>query len=241
MLRLLFVLLAALGTTTRASGEDYRLLQIDGRPVKWGAPAYGAGAVVTYAYVSEAMRFDDARNCRSMQPIDPVVDAASVDRATVEDEAAQAFALWERAADIRFELVGDPAAADILIGTDGDAPRSARADVLARSDEGPVGVIRRGLICLSAQQAWKVGHGGDPDAQDLRRTLAHEIGHALGLDHPGPRGAMMAFTYDEEIAALQAGDIAGAAALYGPARSADGDAVAALGGSSSGAASPGFH
>ncbi len=231
----------AFATATAASGEDYRLLELDGRPVKWGAPALGAGAVVTYAYVAETLRFDDARNCRALGPLEPIAAAAGVVRSTIEGEAAAAFALWERAADISFRRVDDPAMADILIGADAGARRSARADVLPRSDAGPVGVIRRGLVCLSPDQAWKLGLGGDPDAQDFRRTFAHEIGHALGLDHPGPRGAMMSFSYDEDVFELQAGDIAGAVALYGPAASAEGAATAALEKALTGGASQGFH
>ena len=113
--------------------------------------------------------------------------------------------------------IDDPASADIVVGSDPVSKQSARADVLPGAEVGPVGVIRRGLICLSATQAWKIGYGTDSQVQDLRYTLAHEIGHALGLDHPGPHGAVMAFEYSEEFNALQPGDVAGAAKLYGPA------------------------
>jgi predicted Zn-dependent protease len=44
----------------------------------------------------------------------------------------------------------------------------------------------------------------------------HEIGHALGLDHPEQRSQLMHFKYDESRTGLQAGDIAGAVKLYGP-------------------------
>jgi hypothetical protein len=44
----------------------------------------------------------------------------------------------------------------------------------------------------------------------------HEIGHAIGLDHPGIPEALMDFRYREAFSSLQAGDRAGAKALYGP-------------------------
>ena len=47
------------------------------------------------------------------------------------------------------------------------------------------------------------------DSYDLRFTIAHEIGHAIGLDHPGATGQMMAFKYDEHFRQLQSGDIDG--------------------------------
>ncbi|MGE0410131.1 MAG: matrixin family metalloprotease [Amphiplicatus sp.] len=203
---------------TAGAESDYRLLRLDDRPVKWGGPEFGVGAEITYAFLTTETSFDNARNCRRMTPAPPVVAASGIDEATLAVETAAAFALWEAAANVAFRKIDDPAAANILIGAD-DAPRgSAHADVLAGPEDGPVGVISRGLVCLSTKQAWKIGFGADPKAQDLRYTLAHEIGHALGLDHPGPHGALMSFTYREDFSGLQPGDVAGAEVLYGPAR-----------------------
>lgn len=50
---------------------------------------------------------------------------------------------------------------------------------------------------------------------DLRYALAHEIGHTIGLDHPGPSGQLMSFRYEERFHGLQPGNVAGLAALYG--------------------------
>src|SRR5690606_1561780 len=57
---------------------------------------------------------------------------------------------------------------------------------------------------------------GNLDVYDLRYTIAHEIGHAIGLDHPGPAGQLMSYRYDEKQTGPQPGDINGAAMLYGP-------------------------
>ena len=48
--------------------------------------------------------------------------------------------------------------------------------------------------------------------------LAHEIGHVIGLDHPGPTGALMGYRDQGDVDRLMAGDIAGSVALYGPAK-----------------------
>ena len=56
---------------------------------------------------------------------------------------------------------------------------------------------------------------GDIDVYDMRYTLVHEIGHAIGLDHPGPSGQVMSFRYTENFSGLQPGDFHGVRLLYG--------------------------
>jgi hypothetical protein len=63
-----------------------------------------------------------------------------------------------------------------------------------------------------------VGFDGNTRVYDLRYTFVHEIGHAIGLDHPGPSGQVMSFRYDEQHRDLQAGDLNGVTMLYGNAR-----------------------
>lgn len=207
------------------AGQPFVLLKLDGAFVKWGEPVLGTGAVVRYALATQRTEFPGARNCPGLVPLAPALQRHGIAPAQLRAELAAAFAMWERAADIRFEPVADPARADILIGGQ-LAPRGrAFANVAFRdADRGGTRRIEQALICLNQTQPWKIGFGGDPSAYDLRYTIAHEIGHAIGLNHPGPSGQLMSFKYAESFRGLQAGDFDGAVALYG---SRDGTVTAA--------------
>src|SRR5262249_26938880 len=91
----------------------------------------------------------------------------------------------------------------------------AFANVDYRPGPGKIGDIERSLICLNPSRSWKIGFGGSAAAYDLRYTIAHEIGHAIGLDHPDPDGQLMSFKYQEDFRTLQTGDVQGAVRLYG--------------------------
>ena len=67
-------------------------------------------------------------------------------------------------------------------------------------------------------EAWDV-YGGPLRSQfDFRRVAKHEMGHVLGLDHEDSVKALMQ-SLVSDLFTLQADDIAGAAALYGPVSS----------------------
>lgn len=208
----------AVGIATEANGADhsFRLLKLDGHHVKWGDRALGAGATVRYAFVDAPRHFDGARNCHVLVPLDGLAARHGIALSTFEDEAAAAFRVWEAAANITFYPVDDPDAADILIGAQGRPAGRAYANVEYRpgSHDG-VKAIDQALICLNPEQGWKVGFDGDIEVYDIRYTLVHEIGHAIGLDHPGPSGQVMSFRYSEQYRDLQPGDFRGVQLLYG--------------------------
>lgn len=211
----------ALAASAAGAVEDYRLLRLDGHLVKWGRPALGAGATVTYAFVAGPMHFADARNCRDLVPLDSLLAASGISAVDFRRETRAALTSWEAVSGIGFRWSADPSAADILIGAQARPRRWAFADVsYSPSGAGEVRRIERSLICLNPEKPWKIGLGGDPDIYGLRYVLTHEAGHAIGLDHAGSHGQLMSFRYQAELGGLQAGDASGAAALYSSRSSA---------------------
>jgi len=154
-----------------------------------------------------------------MTTLDGLVAASDVDAAAVRTEIGAAFAMWEAAADIAFKEAPEGARADILIGAQVEPEGWAFADVFYEvASSEPIKPISRALVCLNPLKRWKVGFDGDLKTYDLRYTLAHEIGHAIGLDHPNGMGQIMGYRYEERFRALQPGDVRGAILLYGEPR-----------------------
>jgi len=213
LMALLFILMSASAPAGAQPAPDYRLLEFDRSAVKWGPPAFGEGAVIRYAVIEDAHETPEARNCRSMASLGPLLAQARLDRAEFDAALADAFDAWSAAAQLEFRQT-DVASADILIGADG-APRGAAfADVQPTPGFEPIRGIDRALICLDPRHGWQVS-AESARPRDLRYALMHEIGHAIGLNHPGPKGQLMSFDYDDQPAGLRDGDIEGARRLYG--------------------------
>ena len=193
----------------------FRLLDFGGLYVRWG----GSGpdpVVVTYDFVNAGVAFNDARNCGRMIPVDDMLARSGVSKPTFLEEVRSAFDMWERVANIRFEAAAEGTKPGILIGAQADPTGHAYADVkYVKNGIGTTRQIDRSLICLNPVKRWKVGFDGNLVVYDLRYTIAHEIGHAIGLDHPEPHGQLMSMLYQEGFRSLQAGDVSGAVRLYG--------------------------
>jgi hypothetical protein len=228
ILRARFTALAALvgclalaaGTAAAEEPELFKILKLEGHKVRWQAPA-GHLPVVTYAVAAEPLAFPGAHNCGKLAPLDRLLATSELSRDDVMRELTAAFAMWEAAADIRFVPASGDRPADIVIGAQGEPQGWAFADVFydVASPE-PIKPISRALVCLNPVKRWKIGFDGDLKVYDLRYTLAHEIGHAIGLDHPSSGGQIMGYRYQEAFRTLQAGDIGGAVLLYGEPRQA---------------------
>lgn len=216
--RLAIVAAALLAPSLGIAGETFRLLRLDGFAVKWGMPELGLPAQVSYAFVAAPISFPEAHNCKSMRPFAELARTAKPSVKALEQEVQAAFAAWQQAAAIEFRRSQDPQEADILIGVLAAPTGIAFSNVSYRQPTAPdvaVAQLRQALICFSPSKSWSVGFDGDLDTIDLRYAAMHEIGHAIGLNHPGPEGDVMSFKYLERFDQLQPGDRAGAAALYG--------------------------
>lgn len=232
-------LLLAVTMSVPCVAGDQRLLVLEGSWVKWGAPQWGVGATVTYGFATTEVKSPSARNCASLVPLDGLERQASLPDGRLRAEAAAAFAAWTKAANLTFVEARSADQADILIGAQGmpagraftnielnsgplaSAPAVERGLAAVQESPSPpaaahsIRLIRQALICLNPTAAWKIGFDGNLDSYDLRYTLMHEIGHAIGLDHPGAAGALMGFRYDEKLDGPTASDGGAAQKLYG--------------------------
>ena len=212
---LLLASLAGIGGVHAQTYLGFRLLDFGGLYVRWG----GSGpdpVVVTYAFVEKDVAFDDARNCARMVPVDGMLPLSGVTKPMFLEEVRSAFDMWERVANIRFEPAQEGTKPGVLIGAQADPVGHAYADVkYVKGGTGTLRQIDRSLICLNPVKRWKIGFDGNLAVYDLRYTIAHEIGHAIGLDHPEPHGQLMSMRYQESFRSLQAGDVSGAVKIYG--------------------------
>src|SRR5262245_36687259 len=99
--------LAVAGSVLPCAAEEFRLLVLDGTWVKWGAPVLGTPATVTYAFVSDDVKTEGARNCRTLSPISELAERG-ISEADLRAEAHAAFKVWEEAAALRFQETDDP-------------------------------------------------------------------------------------------------------------------------------------
>jgi hypothetical protein len=151
-----------------------------------------------------------------MLPPAAALDRSNVNHSSFRHEVRAAFDMWEGAANIAFREIENVDEAGILIGAEAE-PRGRAFTNVTPDESASTGVsgIYQSLICLNPETRWKIGFDGNLDVYDLRYTIAHEIGHAIGLDHPSAEGQLMSYRYLERERGLRPGDAAGAAALYG--------------------------
>jgi len=211
------------GAATANADSDFRFLRIEGHMVKWGPPILGTGATITYAVVTGPSAIAGSVNCLRTAGIGGVLKRSHVTRKLFDRELAGAIEMWQSSADLHFVASKSLREADIVFAAEADSAGIAFADVaLDRSTAGGVTRLKRGIVCLNPAVQWSAAPDGRYDSTTtdrasyrLRYTLAHEIGHILGLDHPGPDGELMSFEYGQKRDGLGQGDIAGITLLYG--------------------------
>lgn len=117
-----------------------------------------------------------------------------------------ALALWAKAAKLK---VGRTSSAQI-----------ARIVARVKRLDGPNGVLAQSqLPCGQIRQAlqdYDSSEGWDRTIQ-AKLVIAHEVGHALGLEHAPGKGSLMSPYYDPSIGSLQKWDIDEIVKRYGAA------------------------
>nr|CAB3470161.1 unnamed protein product [Digitaria exilis] len=145
----------------------------------------------------------------------------SIDRATLSQVFARAFARWSAATTLNFTETTSANDADITIGFyagdhgDGEAfdgPLGTLAHVFSPTD---------GRFHLDAAETWvasgDVSQASSDVAVDLESVAVHEIGHLLGLGHSSELDAIMypTITSRTRKVDLASDDVVGIQSLYG--------------------------
>jgi hypothetical protein len=137
-------------------------------------------------------------------------------------EIERAFAAWSDVANITFTEVNDDNASVNAFTTGGDiriggAVFDEPGNLLGHGwfPNSTSGGSLESDIHFDIAEDWAIGFAGS--GFDIFTVAAHEIGHAIGLDHSTVPGSLMNSSYTEAFSGLQADDILGAQFIYGMA------------------------
>ncbi|MEM1314875.1 MAG: matrixin family metalloprotease [Pseudomonadota bacterium] len=172
---------------------------------KWGAGPFGtSGGRVTWNFTD----FRSAFNELEFAIADPAFQA----------RVREAFDMWEAALDIEFVQVADTdTRADIQLGfarLDGLGGTLGQALTRFSGDR-----LLRASIVMDVDEDWTTNadfsrnRRGDPD--NFFAVFAHELGHAIGIDHIDDPDALMFPLLTGQTRATRI-DVEAGASLYGP-------------------------
>ena len=188
---------------------------------KWGSSTLGTGATITWGLMPDGTLNTEndvlAPKTSNLANVYSQVGGAGAALTMFQN----AFATWASAANLTFVQVSDNGATvgargnlntvqpDIRIGAFSfvDGSSLAHAYFPPFSFISPAFTLG-GDIHINYSQNWA-------STYDLQTTFLHELGHALGLDHSGVSGSVMAAAYSGVRRSLSADDVAGITALYG--------------------------
>jgi hypothetical protein len=130
----------------------------------------------------------------------------------------QAFDLWSAVANVEFIQITD-GGGNIGVGNQASIRVSGgfidgSSQVLARAFFPPTGGDSN-AVAAHGDMVFDSGETTFWTANSFLLVAAHEIGHALGLDHENVNLALMNPSYNPSLTGLQADDIAGIQAIYG--------------------------
>lgn len=189
-------------------------------PGKWGPAALGTGATITYSFIPTGTSCAVESVGCTFTALGDFGPDFSVWKAEIE----AALASWAAVANLTFNEVADAGEALNASQLSGDLRFGGHAF------DGPFGVLAHGYyppnnggsqagdMHYDETECWEAGLDGIGDGCfSIYQVTAHEIGHALGLDHTDVPDSLMNPFYSEAFTGPQADDIAGMQRIYGPA------------------------
>lgn len=190
-------------------------------PGKWYPFTFGKGSVITYSFASgDGYPTGESDAEGTVLPLESFMPFSVDD---IKAEIRRAFDAWEAVANLTFVEVPDDGArfGEVELFTSsgqirfgGHAFDGARG-LLAHAYFPPHFLASgAGDVHFDVADTWKIGFDGE--GFDIFQVAAHEIGHAIGLDHTDVPDSLMNPTYSQAFVGPQADDIAGAVAIYGP-------------------------
>jgi hypothetical protein len=186
----------------------------DGR--KWGDPTLGTGAIISWSFM------DTGVSCNgTYEPAGcSITSLADFMPLGFENEITRAFDAWSSVADLTFVEVADSGEAFGVPGASGDIR------IGGHEFDGSSGTLAHGYypqsisssapgdIHFDTEDVWTTSFTSP--GFDIFQVFAHELGHALGLDHTNVPHSLLNPYYSESFSGPQADDIAGIQYLYGP-------------------------
>ncbi|MDE2600246.1 MAG: matrixin family metalloprotease [Rhodocyclaceae bacterium] len=211
MKRLLATLVAIFSLAAPLTASAYVLSPTS--PGKWGSPVMGTGATVTWSLMPTGSSCAQEFAGCTMTSFADAMPAGWLNAVNT------AFNMWSSVANLTFVQVPDDGAAFNAPTASGDIRLGLHTfdgafGILAHGYYPPLnGGSAAGDIHFDVAENWKVSFGGP--GFDIVQVLAHELGHALGLDHTNVPGSLMNPFYSESFYGPQADDIAGMQHIYG--------------------------